>query len=71
MYSLILVVGTMGNSPCCLLPWLAWHMVIILCCIGSGLYTVIYFLFLDDKRDVVMAVVSIGPIYIYSSYSSG
>ena len=56
---MVLVVGAMRRSSCCLLPW---HVMIILGCIGSGLYLVIYFTLLVKEREVVKAVVSIGPV---------
>jgi len=60
--SLVLVVGVMRKSSCCLLPWLVWHVVIILGCIGLGLYMVIYFTLLANEKEIVKSVVSIGPI---------
>ena len=62
MSSLILLVGVMIKSSLYLVPWLVWHVVIILSCIGSGLYLVIHFLLIVRQRDIVKAVVSMGPI---------
>ena len=60
--SLTLVIGVVRSSYCCLLPWLVWHVVIILSCIGSGLYLVVYFLLLVEDREEDMAVLSAGPV---------
>ena len=60
--SLVLLVGVLRRSSCCLLPWLVWHVVMILGCIGSGVYLVIYFLVLVEERAVDMAVVSAGLV---------
>ena len=62
--SLSLIVGISMKSPIFLLPWLVWHVVIILCCIGTGLYLVIHFMFLKDQREVLSAVLSIVPILV-------
>jgi hypothetical protein len=60
--SLVLVVGVLRRSSRCLLPWLVLHVVMILGCIGSGVYLVIYFLVLVEERAVDMAVVSAGQV---------
>merc|ERR1711892_1634044 len=60
--SLTLVIGVVRSSYCCLLPWLVWHVVIILSCVGSGLYLVVHFLLLVEEREEDMAVVSAGPV---------
>merc|ERR1712106_789574 len=60
--SLTLVIGVVRSSYCCLLPWLVWHVVTILSCIGSGLYLVVHFLLLVEERMEDMAVVSAGPV---------
>ena len=60
--SLILIIGVMRSSSCMLLPWLAWHVVIVLCCLGSGLYLLVYFLLLVDEIEEEKAVASAGPV---------
>ena len=60
--SLLLVMGVVRRSSCMLLPWLTWHVVIILVCIGSGLYLVVYFLLLAEDREEDKAIISATPI---------
>jgi len=62
--SVSLIVGTIFRYPCCLLPWLVWHMIVILLAIGSGFYLVIHFTLLVHQKDLVSAVVSLGPILL-------
>ena len=60
--SLLVVIGIMRRSSCYLLPWLVWHVVIILACFGIGFYLAVNFTVLVDEMDVLKAVVSAVPV---------
>lgn len=64
LFSLLVIIGVLQKSPCFLLPWLIFHVFIILLCICVGIYILIHFLVLTEERQVDMALLSVGPILI-------
>ena len=60
--TLLLSLGVSRGTPRLFLPWLVWHMLQILGCVGSGLYLVIHFLLLLEERSVTNAILSLIPI---------
>ena len=58
----MVVIGVVRRCSCFLLPWLAWHVVMVLACLGSGLYILVHFLLLVEERAEEKAVLGAAPL---------
>jgi len=62
--SLLLIEGVRRNSPFFLLPWLIFHVIIIIGCFSLGLYLVILFSLLSKEKYILGAVSGLAPILV-------
>ena len=50
--NLLLVVGVKTEQRLLLLPWLLYHVIFVLACLGGGLYLALHFTVLSDHEDL-------------------
>ena len=61
--NLLLVIGAKTERRFLLLPWLVYHVLFVLACLGGGLYLALHFTVLaEEEEDYVSAVASLFPI---------
>ena len=62
--SLGLVAAAVRCNAVLCLPWLAWHLLAILACLGTGTYLALHFTVLAQERNTVRAVLSLIPVLV-------
>ena len=62
--SLGLVAAAVRCNAVLCLPWLAWHLLAILACLGAGTYLALHFTVLAQQRNTIRAVLSLIPVLV-------
>ena len=60
--NLLLLTGVKTEQRFLLLPWLIYHVLFILACLGGGLYLALHFTVLSDHEDYIKAVMALFPL---------